>query len=126
MIHSNEQKYQAAYGEVHPEVNMATVQEINGNEENGLSPIRQTSRKRQPIDYNHLSKGIGYGNDEDADDKGSAQGMNPSLNRSMSKDLKKGGYIKKNMVTENKVKMDLLFKNMKEHQFNHLLNQPLD
>ena len=77
---------------------MATVQETAEEHANGLSPIRQTSRKRQPIDYNHLSKGIVYGNEEDADDKGSASGMNSGLNRSMSKDIKKGGIIKKNQV----------------------------
>ena len=50
----------------------------------GLSPVRQTTRNRPPVDYNQLSRGIG---NEQGDDKDN-DGGDLSLNRSMSKDKK--------------------------------------
>lgn len=90
---------------------------------NGLSPVRQTTRHRPPIDYNQLSRGIG--NDQDGDEK-DQEGGDTSLNRSVSKDPKKGGnQVKRNIVQENKAKLENLFNNMKKHEFSYLLNKPL-
>lgn len=113
------------YGVGHPEVNLLGVKDISADP-NGLSPVRQTTRPRPPIDYNQLSRGNHFGgNDEDVDDKGLENGET-SLNRSISKDPKKGNHqAKRNVVQENKAKLENLFNNMKKHEFAYLLNQPL-
>lgn len=44
----------------------------------------------------------------------------------MSKDGKKGSNVpKRNIIQENKAKVEALFANMKKHEFSQLLNQPL-
>ena len=71
------------------------VKEDSGDA-SGLSPVRQTTRHRPPIDYNQLSRGIG--NEQGGDDKDQENG-DLSLNRSMSKDGKKGQNLpKRNMI----------------------------
>ena len=77
-------------------MNLNTVKEISADP-NGLSPVRQTTRHRPPIDYNQLSRGIG-GNDQDGVDKDQENGET-ALNRSSSKDPKKANnLVKRNVV----------------------------
>ena len=57
------------------------------------------------------------GNDQEKNETGEN-----SLNRSMSKDPKKD---KKTIILENKAKIDNLFAEMKNHELNYLLNQPI-